>query len=571
MLGFGAFGEYAIGEIGPLPFEGRASISFGAVGAPSLLRVGEGNAGIVFGATGSMRVFVFASGNAGISFGADGSPNFVLYAATREFISRASDQIPNQPFYGTLEQTLQFDASIVAGDGFGRVSLGWGELTLINSDGYYDDIIRRYVADGRRVVISIGDERNVATTGFDGFHTVFDGTATGIHVEEDAVRVLLRDNTYKLEAPVQRSIYGGTGGLDGTEDLKGKRKPRALGYCSNLSPAFVIPNLKLFQVNDGPVQAISAVYSRGASITFDQDYPTAVDLMAATIPAGKYATCLAAGLFRVNFVLEGEVTADVEGDCGGDGFASSAAEIIQKVLGEVVGVNVPGDLDTVSFSRVEALQAAPLQYYLDTSSNVTVADLVADIMGSIGGWGGFRRDGKFELGLFRAPNTSSVPSHRYSRIDITDIRRERLPDGIDPPPYRYRVAWGRNFTTQTDLAGSVSESRVAFLSEGYRLAEASDAIVQSDHPLAQDPSPVESYFRDEADAQAEAERLLDLYGRATRSLYRIVLKSRPFIHYIGELMWVDYPRWDLQGGRMLRIVSVSEKTESNEVEVIGFG
>jgi hypothetical protein len=243
MLGFGAIGEYTIGEVGPLPFEARATVGFVATGTPSLIRVGQAQALISFTAEATMRVIVLASAHALVSFTAEAQPNFVLYAATREFISRASDQIPNQPFYGTLEQTLQFDASIVAGDGFGRVSLGWGELTLINSDGYYDDIIRRYVADGRRVVISIGDERNVATTGFDGFHTVFDGTATGIHVEEDSVRVLLRDNTYKLETPVQRSIYGGTGGLDGTEDLKGKRKPRALGYCPNVTPAFVIPNL----------------------------------------------------------------------------------------------------------------------------------------------------------------------------------------------------------------------------------------------------------------------------------------------------------------------------------------
>lgn len=565
MLSFGAISEVPLSSARDeegLPFGGFAQLAALASGTPSLLRVSSGASVVSAAAFGTMRVVVIASGSALVTVAASGTPNYTLYAATREFISRSADQVANQPFYGTMQQSIQFDQSIITGSGFGQVTIAWGEITLINSDGYYDDVIGKYAADGRRLVLKVGDQRRIDSTGYDGFFTVFDGIATGSHVEEGVMRVYLRDRTYQLEVPASSSIYGGTGGVDGTDDNKGKRKPRAFGYCSNVTPAFISPTLKLFQVNDGAVQAISAVYSRGNAVTFDQDYASTSALLAATVVSGRYATCKAAGLFRVNFILEGDITADVEGANAGS-FVSTSADIVKRLLAGF-------EIEPASFAAVNALQPAPVGYFVETGSDATIADVIADIMGAIGGYGGFQRDGiKFEVGLFRAP--AGVPSASYTRIDIIEIKREQLPQGISPPPYRYRVAWGRNFTTQTDIASSVSAARVAFLAEQYRLSEASDSDIKIDHPLAQDPQVVEAYFRDQADATTEATRLLSLYGLASYSLYRIVLKSKPFVHRIGELVWVTYPRWDLVEGRLLRIVSVSEKIESNEVEIVGFG
>lgn len=572
MLSFGAISELPISALRDsedLPLAGRATVSVLATGTPSLLRVSSGAALVSVGAVGTMRVIVLASGDAVVEVTATGTPNFVLYAATREFITRSTDQVANQPFYGTMERSVQFDQSIVGQNGFDAVTIGWGEVTLINLDGAYDPIIRSYVA-GRRVVLKIGVEGSA----YDDYFTVFDGIASGIHVEKGVVRVYLRDGTYKLEVPAQSTVYGGTGGLDGTEELRGKRTPRAFGYCKNVVPAFVSPTLKLFQVHDGPVQAISAVYSMGNAVTFDQDHANAAALMAASVPSGRYATCIAAGLFRVNFILEGDITADVEGDKADGVFASTSADIVKRLLQGVAGVAVPGDLDLFSFNTVNTLQPAPIGYYLDEASDAKVADVIADIMGKIGGYGGFQREGKFEVKLFRAP--SGVPSAHYSRIDIIDIKREKLPDGIYPPPYRYRVAWGRNYLVQTGaaVAGDVSTDRRAFLQQPYRLAAslaADSAQIVSDYPQAQDPSSIEAYFRDEADASTEAQRLLDLYGKSSFSLYRIVLKSRPFVHRIGDLLNVVYPRWDLVDGRLLRVVAITERLETNEVEIMGFG
>lgn len=504
--------------------------------------------------------------------------DFRLYAATQEFITRPEDVPLEQPFHGTLQKALRLDRSIIGTAGFDRVTATWGHLELINAEGDYDYLIDKYTVDGRRVVVKAG----IVANGYSSFLTLFDGTATDWQVAEDVLTVEIRDNTYQIEVPASPRVYAGTGGIEGGADLKGKRRPRALGDLSgaNLTPPLVVPEQLAYQVNDGPVQAIPRVYDRAVALTFARDYGTVADLLAAgtgaagsgaAIEAGRFATCLAAGWFKLGGAPVGQITCDVLGDRAGGAYVDTTPAIVRRLLAGVAGAEIR--LFEPSFRQVETAQTGPVGYWLDPAAETTVADIVADLMAGIGGYGGFRRNGSFEVGVFRAP--VGIPTARYTRTDIIEIERQKLPDGLSPPPWRYRVAWGRNWTVQTDVDGQsgVTAARVAFLAERYRLA-ASDAtagaVVRQNHPLAQDPAPVESYFRDEADAAREANRRLALFGR-TNSLYRIRLKAHPFVHEIGEEVHVTFPRWDLRAGRSLRIVALTEDTDENATEIIGFG
>lgn len=572
MLGFGAISEFAISAGGPIPFAGIAGGSAFATGTPSLIRVSSGLAYGEAVAFGSMTVTVFASGAAYGEAFAYGRPNYVIYASTRPFISRPSDQISNQPFVGRLQQTIQFDRSIVNSDGFGQVALGWGELTLINLDGYFDSTIRKFTSNGRRVRMTVG--KNSRKVNYDNFYTIFDGISSGIHVEEEVVRVFIRDNTFKLETPAQPNTYTGLGGLGGTTELAGKRIPLVFGYVLNITPSFVIPSLKLFQVHDGPVNAITAVYSRGATVAFDQDYPDAASLMAASIIPGRYSTCLSCGLFRVNFVLEGVVTADVEGDNTDDEFVSTTADIIQRLFSRATEID-EADIEWSTFVRVNELRGADIGYFLSESDESSVADVVDDLVRGIKGFAGFRpRDNKFEVGVFRLP-TGITPSARYRATDIIDIKREPLPSGLTPPPRKYQAAWGRNWTPQTDIAGTVVDvDRIQFLKSPYRLASTSqddEIAILTDWPQAQVPQPIQSYYRNAEDAQEFVEEQLEMFGFTANSLYRITLKARCFTNNIGGVVNVDYDRFGLDGGRPLTVVSVSDRTATNESEILGVG
>ena len=489
---------------------------------------------------------------------------FRIFAATREFITRPRDAVTNQPFYGTLQKALRFERSIIGSTGLGELTSGVGEMDLINAAGEYDYLIQDYAIDGRRIVVKIGE----VASGYDAFATIFDGTATGWSVEEDVLRITLRDYGYRLEVPAQANTYGGTGGVDGGADLKGKRKPRALGACAVVSPPLLDAATLLYQVNDGSVRDIPAVYSRAVALGRDADYATPAALMAATIPSGRYATCLAAGLFRVNFVLDGLITADVQGDATGGAYAATTTDIVRRLVAMATTIRDPDDLFLPAVNAVAHAQPATVCQWLGPDDELTVADVLGRLMGAIGGWAGFRRNGKFELGIVRAP--TAPPEAYFDAVDIIEIDRAPLPSGIDPPPYRFRVAYERVWSEQTDFAGSVSSDRRSYLGQAVRLAEAADATIRADHPLAQDPAQVESYFTAQADAQAEANRLLALYG-TPRALYRIVLKAQPFAIELGRVIHVTYDRWDLGAGKLLLVVALSEDSEENSVEIQAFG
>src|SRR5215218_3470456 len=265
--------------------------------------------------------------------------SFRLLAATHEFATDPTDTpLVNVPFRGTLQRTLRVDRTIVSGSGFGAMSASWGELELINADGYYDDLIQYYAMDGRRVVVTIGQLGRP----YNSYRTIFDGTASGWSIEEDVLRIALRDNGYKLEVPASKTLYGGTGGLDGGTDLKGKRKPLAFGAVENCSPVLLIPAEQVYQLHDGPVNAITAVYDRGSALTVGSDYADSVQLRAATVAAGSFATCIAEGMFRLGSTPAGTVTANVQGDKTGGTYVSTTGTIIRRLLARSTPIADPG-------------------------------------------------------------------------------------------------------------------------------------------------------------------------------------------------------------------------------------
>ncbi|WCS27781.1 hypothetical protein LOK46_13455 [Methylobacterium sp. NMS14P] len=617
MMGFGPLSSQPISSAGSSPgaifaasatfvgrggrlIQGRASLAAQATTSAAGRRLRHGSADLQGSSTSSLAARMRIGGSARITLSATligagrytahggaiiigtGTavldPNVRIYAATDEFITQPGDTPASTPFLGTLQKVIRFDRSIINGGRIGQVTAGWGEMDLINAEGDYDDLISRYSVDGRRITVKVG----IKDSPYANYQTLFDGTAADWQVEEALLRVQVRDNAYQMEMPAQPALYGGTGDLDGTEDLKGKRKPLALGECSNITPVTVIPTLLIYQVNGGTVEAIPAVYDRAVVLTFARDFATPAALLAATtggqgsnadIEAGEYGTCLAGGLIRLGGSPAGTVTCDVKGDKTGGVYVNTTASVVRRLLAIGSQVPDPSGLSVPTFDEVERMQPAVIGYWLDGSADTKVIDAVADLMGAVGGWAGMRRNGRLEVSIFTAP--SGQPAAAYDRVDIVDIDRQKLPDQLSPPPYRFRVAWGRNWTVQTDVAGQsgVTDDRVARLKESYSLVTSDAATgqrVQRNHPLAQDPDPIQAYFRDQADAQAESDRLLNLFG-PTQSLYRMTVKIHPFAHEIGECIFVTFPRWDLKAGRLLRIVSLTDDTDAETVEIIGFG
>lgn len=495
---------------------------------------------------------------------------FTIYvSSTTGYATKPRDNPPNQPFRGVM-QSYSFERSIMQGD-IGQYSTGVGSLIISNEDAFYDFLPLDYTIDARPIYLKLGR----VDGSYDDAFTLAKVTSTGWNIDTGQVSIDLVDFSYKLEVPMQQATYGGAGGVDGSTDLAGKRKPLCFGYAREVPAIDLVPNLLVRQVNDGPVQSINNVYDRGVSLSIGADYPTYAALVAATVAPGYYATCLALGLFKLGSVPAGNVTADVHGVNFG-GYVETTADIVRWALNHRTSLVENVDINLNSFIALNLAQPAPINYWLGPDDSTTVAAFISNVMGGIGGWGGFDRDGRFAVRIFSAP--VGLPKASFDRRDMIggEIRREPLPSAYRPPPWRWRITYAKAWTVQTDLAGSVPADHKAFVSQEFRLAEAKNPIVLIDHPFAQDRDPVTAYFTNQADAQAEAQRRLTLF-RTSNSIYRATFPRRMLRRDIGDEIKITHDRFDLRFGRSMIIlemrenVSFSGNSALDTVEVAAYG
>lgn len=476
--------------------------------------------------------------------------NKTNYASTHGYNSHPEDLPANTHFDARLSVPLRFTRSIVGQAGFGgRVSLGYGDIELNNDDGFYDSLGVDGFLDGRRVKVKLG----AMEYAYSRFGTIFEGFMQGVEMTESTLVIKVRDATLRLERTMQQAFYGGTGGDDGTTELKGKPKPLTFGQALNVSPVIVDPANLLYQVHAGEIEAIDAVYDRGLALT----------------PVTDYTVDLAAGTFTLLNDPDGQITADVRGHKNSDGdYLTVTADIVEEILRAFVGMDAT-ELDAISFSACATAAPAPVGLFIGSDSINTV-DAIGALMTGIGGFYGFRRNGQFQVGVFTEPATASLVAS-FTRDDVLDIERVTPPSGINPPNWRRKVGYQKNWTVQTsDIAGAVTTDRRAFLAEEYRIGEYQDETITTRHPLATDPDLVQALFSDKEDADAEAERLVNLYG-AQRSMYRVELKTKPFLLDIGQGISLTYPRWDLRDGKQFRIVSIDDDAVSNRCTMQVFG
>lgn len=370
------------------------------------------------------------------------------------------------------------------------------------------------------------------------FATLFAGTAAGWRAGRDTVTIQLRDFLQNLDAPLQSSLYAGTGGLEGGADLAGKPKPLAFGRCFNVTPVFLgnldlgIGALSTWQLHDGMVQAISAVRERGAEMA----------AVTGTPAIGEYRAYAAQGIFQLGFTPAGPITADVAGDASPT-YVGDTAGIIRRILTGRLGYAAT-DLDATSFGQTTYDVPGEVQLYIGPEP-VTALTAIDALIAGISGFFGGNRQGKFRLGQLKAPLTT--PALILRPADIIDIQPIDLPATISPPNKRRRVAYGVNWSPSNDLAGAVAEADRKLLAQPFSVASAYSSAIATQYVTATEPPIVPGLFVAKADAQTEVDRLLALYG-VYRRAFRVLTRAYLGQVEMGHTALVYHPDYQLAAG-----------------------
>jgi hypothetical protein len=412
----------------------------------------------------------------------------------------------------------------------------------------------------------------------------FNGVAGSITSDDTQVTIPLRDASYWLERPLLRSTYGGNGQLDGTTELTGTLKPLMFGGtksaagnwfgpANNATPVLVDPPALIYQLNDGPIGQIAALYEGGyaGGITFAGDV---ADLYTGSTPSGQYRTCVAKGCFQLGSTPTRAITCDVNG--ASIGVDATSRAVAAYALTTLCGV--PPNLVALTGGVLSSIGATAARnngcaIYLGPQDNISGVDLMTRILAPPGMKLVACRDGMLRAYVIAALPASPTIKAKLDSRTIISITPIDLPTTLVPQPYRMRVGYNDNYTSQTsDLSPLITTARKQYLATPNSVSQANspnlvNAIIRPNDPPVITGSIVDNKpsLLAAAAASQSANQYIALWG-VRRRAYAIVV---PFLVGIpleyGDVVAITTDIGDLTGTKNGQVVGYSYRSEDASI------
>lgn len=443
---------------------------------------------------------------------------------------------------------------------YGTISIAIGDEvernTILRDDFAWLDWHRR------NVTLYMGGHPDDGWT-WDDYVVIFRGSSDEVTWDEDRLVLIIRDPTVKLNDPVQGTLYLGTGNDEGDENMEGQPKPLAFGRLRNVSPVLVDRLNLIYQLHDGPIVAIDAVYDKGEAYTSDGDLPGPItdlrDYEWLPSETGRYITDLAKGLFRLSTQPNGALTVDLQGDSDGGTLHEFQGSLIRRILTGFCDWT-DAELDLSSIGQLDAT-AREVAIYITQSTPVGT---VVDSLLAPHGFRTYNTTGQLVVGhvQFRTSILTLEPPR------IVSIFRDRTP----PPLWRLSLGYARNWTLMDEADLSIAEDIALdadFATNEWRRKVMSDDTVRVRNPSAEDKE-VDSLFVHDHDAIHEAEELFNLY-RYDRDFYRVTAARIQFRVRVGQTVKLKHPRFGLFDGRGFIVMTIAENTTLGTTELVLWG
>ena len=488
-----------------------------------------------------------------------------LRYCSQPYTTKPSDTPANTFYDDRITNPASISRSLYSsGTTSGASRVNYGAVELTNVDGGLDYILP-YSFDGRSLVIKIGNEGDA----YSAFTTILNGTMEQVEFTFSKVTILARDKLAIVDMPLQTTLYAGNNtlpnGVEGVADIAKSPKPLLYGQVFNIAPIMVNSSKLTYQINDGAIAAVGAVYDRGVALTFHADEPNVADLEAHSPPSGKYTTCLALGYIRIGNSPSGALTCDAT---QGATLANRTAAQILKLLAIKGGVD-SGDIVASDVTALDALNSSEVGIWVDI--NERSIDVMDAISNSIGAYFGFNSNGQFKMGRFTSPSGTPVINIDLNNlINIDYIRPDDAGKGI--PTWRTSLTYQKNYTIQsTDLATSITDARRNVLNIQSLTVSAEDPAIKDQYVLATELTR-ETLLTNSASAQTEANRLLALY-KVRRELYsvKIALDLNDQLPDLNNVINLILPRFGLTSGKIFTIIGIDANYATNRATLTLWG
>lgn len=506
-----------------------------------------------------------------------GSGTYAAWTATASTTLRYGSHGYNDPsatyYYAPrLTQPAWMRRTAFAPDRIGgAVEPGYGEAILANGDGRLDKL-RRYGFTGQAFTLLVGEDSDA----YGDFVTELSGTLDQALPQWSQILLRLKDRLEELRQPVQGTKYAGSGDFEGAaQDIKGKPKPLVFGKVFDALAVCVDTTRRIYQVHDGALQSIDAVYVAGLALSAGAAYADTATLLSSAPSSGQYRVYLAGGMFRLGSAPTGPVTCDpVE---GANAAARTTAQILKKLAIRPNGI----DSGDVNSSDVTALDTASNdEAGLYVAQEATILDCMNAIAPSAGAWFGFDRSNDLRMKQLAAAGGSPAATLKKlmlgatatgTTVDLISLERTLNQDkALSVPVWRVVVHYKKCWTLQeSGFDATISETRKAFLAAEFREAKAEDSTIQALYANARELH-VYTGLVDEADASAEATRLLALHGVLRDPLAARVRWTPAIAELVdlGSVVQLEIDRYDYDAGALFTVVDI-ERDAAKELATLG--
>lgn len=536
----------------------------------------------------------------------------ILRYASRELVTAADDTPAVTPIEGRLRIDFELsrhcrvDPSTGMWDGLVMTSIS--ELELENRDRGLDALGLTHTVAGRPITLYIGAASKdaygrIVPPPLADFGFAWRGIIDGISFDGDSVRLGVQPDLKRLDQPIQQATYGGSGGLDGTPELRGQTKPVMLGRVLGAEPVLIDPLHLVYQVNDGGMLLIDRIRDMGVTLAATRDWDTLDQLMelvpegtpdeTPTLMWGEYATCLAHGIFRLGAQPAGRVT--VEGRGRGDyiisvvhepfsdetlftdgtGFQNSRRSVpyaggvkalTLHLLTDALGLDPVNDVDENQILHRDDLTAG---LYLPVGGKMTAREAIGWLMRSGLMFAGRDRWGKWTVNKIEPPATVGVVTITQANLVPDSLRRIDLP--YRQPWSKWRVAWNRRWAQLNDneIALSVGDDTRNFLKNAADYVERSDTALATLFPERK-VGVLESVLSEREDAEQMLDELFSLYTRH-RQAYTLSAHGIAGVLDLGATITVQAPKLGMDDGKNLLVIGIEEVGRTRTTNLILFG
>jgi hypothetical protein len=385
------------------------------------------------------------------------------YLATADLQFVDDPDAPAVEYLGLIRTGLTYAWRLFDDAGLGGPSLpAAGEIEIVIDDQVVaDGTLARWLRsafDGRRVRWL----RGAPGAAYADYQVILAGSLSGQRtIARTGMRLGVRDLGARIQQPLAGPTYAGTGGVEGGEDLAGRRRPELFGLCRAVSPILVDAATQLHDVSWSGLAEVLVVADGAAPLT----------LIYIGDPApGEALVDLASGRVRLGADPTFGVTVNARGAAAGG--ATDPAAVAAWVLANRLGF-AAGEIDSAAFAALSLAWPHATGFY--TGGEDTDGQALLDLLlpASAGAWYSSDPAGRVTCGLWR-PTDAATEDDCTLYIDEDDIVAGGVTlTPVATAPSRVEIGHARCWSVVSDptrLAAAAPAGDVAFVGQEYRLA-----------------------------------------------------------------------------------------------------